>query len=52
MVTLLALYFAAIFGPPPPDVPSLIGGSFAIVALLGWAFWADRHREALALPGR
>jgi membrane-bound metal-dependent hydrolase YbcI (DUF457 family) len=50
MATLLALYFAAIFGPPPPDVPSLIGGSLAIVALLGWAFWADRHREVVAAP--
>jgi membrane-bound metal-dependent hydrolase YbcI (DUF457 family) len=47
MALLVAFYFAAVFGPPPPDVPSLIGGSFAIVLLLGWAFWADRHRQAL-----
>jgi hypothetical protein len=50
MATLVVLYLAAIFGPPPPDVPSLIGGTFAIVALLGWALWADRHRQPLPLP--
>jgi membrane-bound metal-dependent hydrolase YbcI (DUF457 family) len=48
MALLLALYLASIFGPPPPDVPSLIAGSLALVALLGWAFWADRHRQPLA----
>jgi membrane-bound metal-dependent hydrolase YbcI (DUF457 family) len=52
MATLVALYLAAVFGPPPPDVPSLIGGSLAIVALLGWAFWADRHREPVLPPAR
>jgi membrane-bound metal-dependent hydrolase YbcI (DUF457 family) len=50
MATLVGLYFAAIFGPPPPDVPSLIGGALAVVALLGWAFWADRHRQPLLPP--
>jgi membrane-bound metal-dependent hydrolase YbcI (DUF457 family) len=50
MATLVALYFAAIFGPPPPDVPSLIGGSVAIAALLGWAHWADRHRQTSLGP--
>lgn len=50
VATLLALYLAAVLGPPPPDVPSVIGGGFAVALLLAWAFWADRHREPLAPP--
>ena len=47
-VTLAALYFAALFGPPPPNVTAL-----AVSGLLGWLFvawgyWIDRHRAAAA----
>ena len=46
---LLAAYFGAAFGPPPPSVEAiawagLIGG--AVTALLG--YWVDRHRTMAA----
>src|SRR5713101_9768227 len=46
VVTLLLIYFANIFSPPPPSVQAL-----SIVAILGgalftaWSWWADRHRD-------
>ncbi len=46
MIVFLVLYFANLLGPPPPSVRVL-----AVVALfawlfVGWAYWADAHREA------
>jgi hypothetical protein len=46
VVTLLLIYFANIFSPPPPSVKAL-----SIVAIIGgalftaWSWWADRHRD-------
>jgi hypothetical protein len=46
VVTLLLIYVANIFSPPPPSVNAL-----AIVAIAGgalfilWSCWADRHRD-------
>jgi hypothetical protein len=46
VVTLLLIYAANIFSPPPPSVKAL-----CIVAILGgalftvWSWWADRHRD-------
>jgi hypothetical protein len=46
IVTLLAIYVANIFSPPPPSVTALW-----IVAITGgvlftlWSWWADRHRD-------
>ena len=47
-ITLAVLYFAAVFGPPPPSVFAL-----AVTGLLGWlfvvwAYWIDRHRVPAA----
>ena len=47
-LTLAALYFAALLGPPPPSVTAL-----AVSGLLGWLFvawgyWIDRHRAPVA----
>jgi hypothetical protein len=47
-ITLAVLYFAAVFGPPPPGVLAL-----AVTGLLGWlfvvwAYWIDRHRVRAA----
>jgi hypothetical protein len=45
-VTLLLIYAANIFSPPPPSVTAL-----TIVAMIGgalftaWSWWADRHRD-------
>jgi hypothetical protein len=46
VVTLLLIYAANIFSPPPPSVTAL-----TIVAMIGgalfttWSWWADRHRD-------
>jgi hypothetical protein len=46
VVTLLLIYVANIFSPPPPSVMAL-----TIVAMIGavlftvWSGWADRHRD-------
>jgi hypothetical protein len=39
---LLVAYFAAAFGPPPPDVQTLAWSALAMWILLPWARWADR----------
>ncbi len=44
VVVLIALYFASIFGPPPPSVKAMaIGNNVGFVFLI-WAWWVDRHR--------
>ena len=45
IATLAAIYFAALYGPPPPNARAV-----AIVGHLSWLFvfwgyWIDRHRE-------
>jgi hypothetical protein len=47
-VTLVGLYVASVFGPPPPSERAL-----AIIGLLGWLFvawgyWIDRHHAPTA----
>jgi hypothetical protein len=48
VVTLLLIYVASIFGPPPPSVTALY-----IVAMAGgvlftaWSAWADGHRDVV-----
>ena len=48
VITLVVIYFAAVFGPPPPSELAL-----AVTGLLGWLFvawgyWIDRHRVPVA----
>jgi membrane-bound metal-dependent hydrolase YbcI (DUF457 family) len=43
---LLVIYFASLFGPPPPDERSLAFGALAQVLFIPWAWWLDRHRIA------
>ena len=39
---LLIAYFAAAFGPPPPNVTTLAWSALAVWLLIPWARWADR----------
>ncbi len=48
---LLVMYFAAAFGPPPPDARTLAWSALAIWLLVPWAWWADRREESL-IPNR
>lgn len=43
---LLLVYFANIFGPPPPNVPAIAWTAEAMWLLVIWAYWIDRHRTA------
>ena len=46
IVLLLAVYTAAVFGPPPPTVKAIAWvGLFGAVLSVAWGFWIDRHRE-------
>ena len=49
VAALCALYLAAVFGPPPPNESVLVSGGFAVLLLVAWGFWADRHREPRGL---
>jgi hypothetical protein len=42
MAFLLAAYFAASFGPPPPDTRTLAWSALAAWLLVPWAWFADR----------
>jgi hypothetical protein len=45
LVILVAMFFAAIYGPPPPNIETLsIGGHLQWLFVLG-AYWVDRNRE-------
>ena len=45
--TLVVIYLASAFGPPPPTIQALWITALAGAALLTlWAWWADRHRDA------
>jgi hypothetical protein len=42
MAFLLVAYFAAAFGPPPPDARTLAWSALSAWLLVPWAWWADR----------
>ena len=43
---LLVFYAGAAFGPPPPNMTAAALAALALVVLVPWAVWIDRHREA------
>jgi hypothetical protein len=45
---LLVVYIANILGPPPPSVRIIeVSAVIGFIVLIGWSWWADRHREAI-----
>lgn len=48
---LLAIYAANLFGPPPPSGMAAAWSAFALWLLVAWAYWVDRHREAVRQGG-
>ena len=45
IATLAAVYFAALYGPPPPNARAVaVVGHLSWLFVL-WAYWIDRHRE-------
>ena len=52
IATLTAIYFAALYGPPPPDSRAVaIAGHLSWLFVL-WAYWVDRHRAPRTAPPR
>lgn len=41
---LSAIYFAAIFGPPPPNASAVAMAGHLSWLFVLWAYWVDRHR--------
>jgi hypothetical protein len=44
VVVLVAIYFAALYGPPPPSVAAVAGAGQLLWVFVVWAYWVDRHR--------
>ena len=42
---LLVVYFANLFGPPPPNEETVAWGSMMMWLIVAWAYWVDRHRQ-------
>ena len=45
---LLAVYFANLFGPPPPSAKAVAWAGQATWLLVIWGYWVDRHRRPRA----
>lgn len=44
VVFLVIVYFANLFGPPPPSVNAVAWSAQAMWLLVAWGYWVDRHR--------
>jgi hypothetical protein len=44
IVTLVAIYFAALYGPPPPSSEAVAMAGHLSWLFVFWAYWLDRHR--------
>jgi hypothetical protein len=45
IVVLVAIYFAALYGPPPPNAASIAVAGQLSWLFVAWAYWVDRHRK-------
>jgi len=44
IATLVAIYFAALYGPPPPSSDAVAMAGHLSWLFVFWAYWVDRHR--------
>jgi len=44
-VVLVAIYFAALYGPPPPSSTAVAIAAQLSWLFVAWAYWVDRHRQ-------
>jgi hypothetical protein len=49
VVFLLVIYFANLFGPPPPSITAVAWTTQAMWLLVFWGYWIDRHRAERAV---
>jgi hypothetical protein len=52
VVFLIVVYFASVFGPPPPDARAVAWSATAMWVLVLWGYWVDRHRFPASFGGR
>lgn len=45
VITLLAAYAGAVFGPPPPSPQVVAASGLVGYLMVAWGWWIDRHRE-------
>jgi hypothetical protein len=45
IATLTAIYFSALYGPPPPDTQAVAIAGHLLWLFVLWAYWVDRHRQ-------
>ena len=45
IVFLVGVWFASLFGPPPPDVTTLAFSVLGLWLLIPWAYWIDHTRS-------
>jgi len=46
IVVLVAIYFAALYGPPPPSSHAIAVAGHLTWLFVIWAYWIDKHRGA------
>ena len=44
IVVMVAIYFAALYGPPPPSTATIAGAGHLTWLFVIWAYWVERHR--------
>jgi len=44
---LVAMYFAALYGPPPPSASAIAIAGHLMWLFVIWAYWVDRHRATI-----
>lgn len=47
IVVVVAIYFAALYGPPPPGPSAIAAAGHLSWLFVIWAYWVDRHRVAV-----
>ena len=50
IATLVAIYFASLYGPPPPNTAAIAIAGHLLWLFVIWAYWIDRHRTARHRP--
>ena len=48
IVFVVAIYFAALYGPPPPNAAAVATAGHLSWLFVIWAYWVDRHRVPAA----
>jgi len=49
IMVVVAIYFAALYGPPPPNASAVAVAGHLSWLFVIWAYWVDRHREAVTI---